>query len=126
MRELRFKQYGVHRAGGSWIHGTVKDLLRTLPYVLHRHIPPFRILQHLLQHGVPNEIFPDGRLPDGKVQYDAGMSGGAAWTPFELTQEEYDDLVLDLLTEPASNFVVLEAPAKVQTYMQWVMWKSKP
>jgi hypothetical protein len=28
------------------------------------------------------------------------MSGGCAWKPFEMTREEYEALVLDLLTDP--------------------------
>jgi hypothetical protein len=123
MRELRFKRYVMHCAGGIWTHGTVKDLLLELPYVLHKFIPPFHVLRYLLKYGVSNEFFPDGCLPDGKVQYDAGMSGGASWKPFEITQEEYENLVLDLLTDPDSEFEVLDAPAEVQTYVQWVEWK---
>jgi hypothetical protein len=123
MRELRFKSYVMHCAGGVWTRGTLKDLLLTLPFVLHRFIPPFHVLRYLLKHGVPNEFFPDGYLPDGKVQYDAGMSGGGSWKPFELTQEEYENLVLDLLTDPEADFEVLDAPAEVQTYPQWAAWK---
>ncbi|NJL55022.1 hypothetical protein HC928_07405 [bacterium] len=101
----------------------MKDLLLSLPFVVHRFIPPFHVLNYLLKHGVPNEFFPDGILPDGKVQYDAGMSGGGSWKPFEMTQEEYEDLVLELLTDPESQFEVLDAPAEVQTYPQWVKWR---
>ncbi|MHC5829933.1 MAG: hypothetical protein ACYT04_81900, partial [Nostoc sp.] len=31
-----------------------------------------------------------------------------------------EELVLDLLTDPESQFEVSDAPAEVQTYMQWV------
>jgi hypothetical protein len=123
MRELRFKRYVMHCAGGIWTRGTLKDLLLAMPYVLHRFIPPFHVINYLLQHGVPNELFPDGLLPNGKVQCDAGMSGGCSWKPFEITREEYEELVLDLLTDPESQFEILDAPAEVQTYMQWVEWK---
>jgi hypothetical protein len=126
MRELRFKRYVLHCADGVWVRGTLKDLLLALPYVLHRYIPPFHILGHLFKYGVPNEFFPDGLLPDGKVQYDAGMSGGCSWKPFEITQEEYEELVLDLLTDPRAQFEILDAPTEVQTYRQWVEWKLKP
>jgi hypothetical protein len=120
VRELRFKRYVMHCAGGIWTQGTLKDLLLE---VLHRFIPPFNVLNHLLRHGVPNEFFPDGLLPNGKVQYDAGMSGGCSWKPFEITREEYEDLVLDLLTDPGAQFEVLDAPPEIQTYSQWVEWK---
>lgn len=74
---------------------------------------------------MPNEFFHEGLLPDRKVQFDAGMSGGCSWKPFEITQEEYQDLVLELLTDPKSRFEVLDAPAEIQTYTQWVEWKSE-
>jgi hypothetical protein len=125
VRELRFKRYVMHRAGGIWRQGTLKDLPLEMPCVLHAFIPPFHVLNYLLRHGVPNEFSPDGLLPDGKVQYDAGMSGGCSWKPFEITQEEYEDLVLDLLTDPGSQFEVLDTPVEVETYMQWVEWKSE-
>jgi hypothetical protein len=125
MRELRFKRYAMHCAGGVWVRGTLKDLLLAMPYVLYRYIPPFHVLSYLLKYGAPNEFFPDGFLPDGKVQYDAGMSGGCSWKPFEITQEEYEELVLDLLTDPESQFEVLDAPGEVQTYRQWSEWKLK-
>jgi len=40
------------------------------------------------------------------------MSGGCAWKPFEITQEEYEELVLDLLTAPGSQLKVLNTPLK--------------
>jgi hypothetical protein len=125
MRELRFKYYVMHCSGGIWTRGTLKDLLLAMPGVLHRFIPPFQVLSYLLKHGVPNEFFPDGLLPDGKVQYDAGMSGGCSWKPFEIIREEYEELILDLLTDPESQFDILDTPAEVQTYKQWVEWKLK-
>lgn len=123
MGEVRFKRHVMHCAGGIWTKGTLKDLLLAMPYVLHGFIPPFHVISCLLQRGVPNEFFPDGLLPDGKVQYDAGMSGGCCWQPFEITREDYEELVLDLLTDPESQFEVLDAPAEVQTYVQWVEGK---
>jgi hypothetical protein len=125
MRELRFKRYVMHCAGGIWKQGTLKDLLLEMPFVLARFIPPFHVLNDLLRHGVPNELFPDGLLSDGKVQYDAGMSGGCSWKPFEITWEEYEDLVLDLLTDPRLQLEVLDAPAEIQTFTLWVDWKLK-
>ncbi|MGL5875214.1 MAG: hypothetical protein ACRC2R_23100 [Xenococcaceae cyanobacterium] len=79
-----------------------------------------------MKYGVPNEFFSDGLLPNGKVQYDAGMSGGCSWKSFEITQEEYEELVLDLLTDLELQFEILDAPTEVQTYRQWIEWKLKP
>jgi hypothetical protein len=123
VRELRFKRYTMHCADGIWTQGTLKDLLSAMPYVLHTFIPPFHILNYLFRHGVQNDFFPDGFLPDGKVQYDAGMSGGCSWKPFEIIQEEYEELVLDLLTDPGAQLKVLDTPAEIKTYRQWVDWK---
>ncbi len=86
MRELRFKRYVMHCVGGIWTRGTLKNLLLAMPYVLHRFIPPFHVLSYLLQHGVPNEFFPDGLLPNGKVQYDAGRVGVVHGNPLRLHQ----------------------------------------
>lgn len=115
----------MHCSGGIWTRGTLKDLLLATPYILQRFIPPFQVLNYLLKHGVPNEFFLDGLLPDGKVQYDAGMGGGCSWKPFEITREEYEELILDLLTDPESQFYIFDTPAEVQTYKQWVEWKLK-
>jgi hypothetical protein len=124
MRELRLKIYGMHNAGGSWSSRTLRDLLFEIP-MLRKFIPPFQVLNDLLRHGVPHQGLPDGLLPDGKVQYDAGMSGGCAWKPFEMTREEYEALVLDLLTDPELQLEVLESPPEVQTYGEWLNWIVK-
>ena len=91
-----------------------------MPYLLHDFIPPLPVLNDLLKHGVPNHIYPDGLLPNGKVQYDAGMSGGCSWQPFEITQEEYQELVLDLLTDPELQLQVLDTSSEIQTYVAWI------
>lgn len=125
MRNLRFKRYTMHCAGGIWMRGTLKNLLFEMPYFLHTFIPPLNVLDNLLRYGVSNDSFPDWLLPDGKVQYDAGMNGGCAWKPFESTQKEYEELVLDLLTAPGSQLKVLDASLEIQTYRQWVEWKRE-
>ena len=49
--------------------------------------PPFRLLNEILRSGGS----------------DGGMSPGAAWLPFELTQAEYDDLIAALRNTPVSQ-----------------------
>jgi hypothetical protein len=73
---------------------------------------------------MPNHIFPDG-MPDGKVQYDAGMSGGCAWKPFTLTEDAYEELRLDLLTDPELHLVENEPPPEVTRFKQWLAWCRK-
>ncbi len=67
MRELRFKLYAMHCAGGIWTRGTLKDLLLAMPYVLNKFIPPFHVLSYLLKQGVPNEFFPNGLFQTEKL-----------------------------------------------------------
>lgn len=120
VRTLRFKRYAI--AGSMWTHGTLKDLLLAMPYVLLHFIPPLRILNDLLARGLPNDDYPDGMLPDGNVQVDMGMSGGCAWKPFQIALEEYEGLVVELLTDPALTLRISEPPEGVLTIRQWVYW----
>ncbi len=121
MRELRYKQYVIGHPSGPWTTGTLKDLLLAMPYLLRDLIPPIGILNNLLRNGMPNDIYPNG-LPDGKVQVDAGMSGGCAWKPFELSVDKYEELVLELLTDPERNFRQKDPPASIKTIAQWETW----
>ncbi len=121
MLELRYQQYVIGKAGGVWTNGTLKELLFAMPYLMTDLIPPLRVLNGLLRNGVPNHIYPDG-LPDGKVQFDAGMSGGCAWKPFEIADNEYEELVLELLTEPDGDFRQQEPPPEIATIKQWQRW----
>jgi hypothetical protein len=38
--------------------------------------------------------------------YDAGMSGGCIWRPFEIDENEYNELVEELITLPHREIVV--------------------
>jgi hypothetical protein len=66
--------------------GTVVDLLFHIPYLIgfDRPFPPRDGLNDLLRHGF----------------YDAGMSGGAEWDPFELSVDEYDEVVTAIKSDP--------------------------
>lgn len=89
-----------------------------MPYLIDHFIPPLYVLNDLLKNGWSNPLFPDG-LPDGTVQYDAGMSGGCAWRPFQITQHEYEELVLDLLTSP-TLVAQLSVPSEtVENIAEW-------
>jgi hypothetical protein len=65
--------------------GTVADLLCDIPYLVWWGAPlPSRAqLNSLLRTGY----------------YDAGMSGGAEWPPFELTEDEYAEVVQALASD---------------------------
>lgn len=92
-------------------HGTVKDLLFDVPYFFSTKdiIPPRHILNDFLQRGIN----------------DAGMSGGCRWKPFELSENEYDELVEELLTEPFRELSLVEVPNDVKTYDQWFQFRIR-
>jgi len=121
MEILRYKYYQIGKAGGVWTHGTVKDLLLAMPYLIDHFVPPLDILNDLLQHGQPSPVFPHG-LPDGTVQYDAGMSGGCVWRPFQITQQEYEELVLDLVTSPGLTVQAATPAVAVTDIAEWQQW----
>jgi hypothetical protein len=78
MRQLEYEAYAI------WDNsmprkGTVVDLLFDIPYLIGWSTPfPTRDqLNRLLGKGI----------------YDAGMSGGCEWEPFEISTDEYEELV---------------------------------
>ena len=88
--------------------GTVADLLLEIPYLLTaRIIPPLHVVNDLLAKGLD----------------DAGMSGGCQWEPLQITESDWDDLVLQLKSLPgdeACEFV--RPPDWVETADDWWAW----
>jgi hypothetical protein len=78
MRQLKYEAYAIWDNSMSR-KGTVVDLLFDIPYFIGWNTPfPKRDqLNRLLRKGI----------------YDAGMSGGCEWEPFELSAGEYEELV---------------------------------
>jgi hypothetical protein len=69
---------------GPWLSprkGSLADLARALPYVVMDEMPPRRVLSDALSRGL----------------LDAGMSGECIWKPFEIENEEFQDLAEELL-----------------------------
>jgi hypothetical protein len=85
--------------------GTPVDLLRHIPYLLAMQLlPPLVVVNDLLSRG----------------EVDAGMSGGARWTPFSLDEEEWREIA-DILK--AEDRVVDEAvPEWAQSMADWPIW----
>jgi hypothetical protein len=88
MRDFRYKTHGA-TGSDSKQYGSLTQLLFNIPALsfalrVWKTIPPYHILNEILRSGVS----------------EAGMSGGCEWQPFELTEEEYAELLQDLLTLP--------------------------
>lgn len=88
--------------------GTVADLLSSVPYLLmSKVIPPLHVTNDLLLRGL----------------VDAGMSGGCRWEPFQISQEEWVELVEHLTSLPddkACDFV--QPPDWVTSIDDWHSW----
>ena len=72
-------------------------------------VPPLPILNEFLQQGI----------------VDAGMSGGCEWTPFELSESEYEELLEELLTQNERHLSKANPPKNVQTYEGWIAWRLR-
>jgi len=89
MRTLRYSN--LHPLGHFEMptEGTVVDLLFDMPWVLARYatVPTLDDL---------NELFREG-------SYDAGMSGGCEWEPFEIDTTEYNEIVRAIRQRPLAG-----------------------
>ena len=108
MRDVRFKQHPGVGGEGPWTFATLADFLFALPYLFvlgssEQAIPPKAVL---------NEIFKSGT-------WDAGMSGGCEWKPFEIAEQEYDELVQALAARAEYRFVSDGDLAEVKSLRQW-------
>ena len=89
------------------VHGSLVEFLFTIPSLLDWDVlPPLSILNEILLSGIK----------------DAGMSGGCQWKPFQLEPDEYEELVLELLTLPGKTFYREEPPEQINTYKDWWRW----
>jgi hypothetical protein len=84
--------------------GSVLSLLCSIPYFfLSEVIPPICVVNEVLNKGV----------------VDAGMSGGCRWKPFQVSVEEYADLVGELRK---MNFADIAPPDWVTSHSDWHTW----
>lgn len=104
MRNITYTRLPGVGPGEEQVEGTLKDLLKDMPYVLGQFIPPLIVLNRILESGV----------------MDAGMSGGCRWEPFNLDAAEYDELAEGLRQE---GLKVVETPEWVRTYTYWKIWE---
>lgn len=121
MQRIRFLLLPADGSGKTSGEGTWADVLEAIPYLLMPGgpVPPRQIV---------NEVLKTGKA-------DAGMSGGCEWPPTELSETDYEEVVLDLLARPSCKVQVddelydtgpykrLAAPEWVQTKDDYRYWK---
>jgi len=84
---------------------TVTHLLRVIdhePLLL----PPMSVL---------NQFFEKGTHQD--------ETGAYRWEPFTITSQEYEELSLELLTNPHGTYQQVSVPKWVNTVKKWHKWK---
>ena len=93
MGEIRFKTFAIGCVSGSWVRGSLADLLMAMPYLVphsaQKLLPDLTRLNEILLAGI----------------YDCGMSGGCEWKHFQISEQEYELLemeLLELVTRPDS------------------------
>jgi hypothetical protein len=82
MRRVKYTKYWAYAGRGQKAEGSVADLVLDIPYLMPWGvIPPLHVLnEHLLTGGDTG-----------------GMSPGTKWKPFQVTEQEYVELVNYLL-----------------------------
>ena len=96
MRDVRFQlcsATGPREA--PWTHAALDEFLiwsSVFRISLQKAgvIPPLSVINEVMASGC----------------HDAGMSGSTKWKPFQISQEEYEELVESLMTNP--NFAITE------------------
>jgi hypothetical protein len=110
MRVIRYKTHGAV-GWDSWKHGSLTELLFDIPHLwlplrVFKVIPPFHVLNEILISGIS----------------EAGMSGGCRWQPFQISEEEYAELVEDLITLPGAD---LSIDSELQGSKNLEEWKHR-
>jgi hypothetical protein len=110
MRAVRYKKHGA--VGGEVRgYGSLTQMLFDVPdlrmsLLTLKRIPPLHVLNEVLGSGIS----------------DAGMSGGCRWQPFLITEDEYAELVEDLLALPGAD---LSVDAELQSCRNLKDWNYK-
>ncbi|MEN6321434.1 MAG: hypothetical protein ABFD82_22145 [Syntrophaceae bacterium] len=110
MRSLQYNLLPPVGDGQTPVYGDLLDLLQAIPYLLSDGlIPPLVVLNHIFQMGV----------------YDAGMSGGITWEPFEIDQTEFNELVNGFVSLKNTEYRLVVTPDWVKTNIHWLIWKME-
>ena len=109
MRDIRFKNFAATSPRkATWQHSTLDEFLLISPLFVYELkvfgvIPPLHVINEKLSKG----------------NYDAGMGGCSEWKPFEITKEEYEELVEYLVTNPAHDIVEDKELWEKPNYKKW-------
>lgn len=106
MKNMHFTLLPAMGPGEEDVSGTVVDLIKSIPYLIIKRIPPRVVINSVLKQG----------------EVDAGMSGGSRWEPFELSEEEYN-LVSDYFENRGLAKVV--TPDWVRSQEDWMIWQME-
>ena len=96
MIDVKFRVFpGTGDARPPWEHAPLNEFLLTTPVFVYELqafgvVPPIHVLNEILANGY----------------YDAGMGGACEWEPFQLSSDEYSELVFELTT--TSNYSINE------------------
>lgn len=107
MRNIQYYQLPPIGSDDQLYESTIIEFILDIPYLLNFGlVPPLQIF---------NEIFKNGFE-------DAGMSGGCKWEPFEIDQNEYEEIVKALFAMPQANYRLIAPPNWVRNSDDWQMW----
>jgi hypothetical protein len=95
---------------GPWEYGSLDKFLLALPAFrfqinLYAIAPPLHVV---------NEILATGKD-------DAGMGGGAEWKPFQISSEEYEEVILQWATVLPNGISKDTELEKLPNYFKWHM-----
>jgi hypothetical protein len=108
MLTVKYRVTGTRQPNFS-AEGTVKELLSWIAYFLTgKDIPP---------RSVMNDVFRSGHRS-------CGFDGDVYWEPFELSAEEYEGLVAELLADKEMGYQILETPDWVETELDWMAFTN--
>ena len=107
MRRLRFTLLAPVGDQEMEVERSLVELLDAIPYLLLELIPPLKVVNQVLATGCE----------------DAGMSGGCRWEPFQITEDEYREVVEVLEARTGENALrFVEPPAWVVDREEWSIW----
>ena len=109
MRDIRFKNFAATGPREApWEHASLAEFLLISPLFVYELkafgvIPPLHVINEKLSEG----------------NYDAGMGGGSEWKPFEISKEEYEELIEHLVTNPEHEIVEDKELWDKPNYKKW-------